>query len=108
MQNPSIGRVVYYNDGEGIKAAIVCHVHEDGTTVNLASFDSFGNIRPRTSVIAFDGPQDEIPPTQWGWMDFQRNYDKVSREETAKVSADSSPAKTNPMATLNSSPEASA
>lgn len=88
---PTVGRVMLYRSNDGLlNASMVAFVHNDeGTLVNLSVIDASGVQRPVTSVQVFDGPQDDIPVTQCGWMDYQRNVatlDQLQKQEAPPAS----------------------
>jgi len=63
---PTVGRVVYYNEGaEQYRAAIIAYVWSD-TMVNLMIIDPDGNPYSRTSVS--QGPDVQ----HWDWMPYQK------------------------------------
>ena len=67
MTKPTVGRIVHYYEGNVTdfpgryaKAAIICHVHDDATTVNLCVFSTFGQPLP-TAWVPFRQPEDAPP-----------------------------------------------
>lgn len=80
MMNPTKGRIVYYYDPavrpldhpDYERAAIVTHVHEDGSTVDLTVFGGFpagpfttGRVpRHQEDQVTVEGPF-------WNWMPYQ-------------------------------------
>ena len=65
MLNPTVGRVVYYNTGVNILAAIISWVWSD-TCVNLMVIDPYGNTSGKTRVYNGQGPY------EWDWMPYQK------------------------------------
>lgn len=63
IPTPTVGRVVHYVDHVTGKhfAAVIVHVWSD-TCVNLAVFDSNGNLNPKTSVTL-----DEATAANFTW-----------------------------------------
>jgi len=74
MIKPTIGRVVWFwdNDIHQLQPlpGIICFVHDD-TNINLAVFDIYGNMQPRTSVLLYNG-EGERPEGYFAeWMPYQ-------------------------------------
>lgn len=65
MLKPTVGRIVYYREGEGVRAAIISHVWDDAC-VNLMVIDQNGNSFSRTIVV--QGAE----AYQWDWMPYQK------------------------------------
>lgn len=72
MIKPTIGRVVWYNDGgTQFRPALICFVWDD-SLVNLATFSKDGQSIPITSVDMFQGNADECPIGHCCWMPYQQ------------------------------------
>lgn len=67
MMKPTVGRIVYYKDGEH-QAAIITKVWSD-TCVNLTVFNGNGNTEYHTSVV------NGVEGGQWDWMPHQKAND---------------------------------
>jgi hypothetical protein len=84
MIKPTIGRVVWFHpesstEAEQPYAAIVAHVWSD-TCVNLAVFDSNGNVSSHTSVFLYQGDTDKPSSKYCEWMPYQIGQAKTNSE----------------------------
>jgi hypothetical protein len=79
MIKPTIGRIVLYHPpfvpdsgtNEETCASIVVAVHSD-EIVNLAVFDSVGNLHPHLTVFLFQGEGDRPAGAYAEWMPYQK------------------------------------
>lgn len=79
MIKPTIGRIVYYHPpfvpdsgtNEETFAAIVVAVHSE-EYVNLAVFDSVGNLHPQLTVSLFQGEGERPTGAYAEWMPYQK------------------------------------
>lgn len=78
MMQPTVGRMVYYNDNGQQVAAIIAYVWND-FCVNLMVIDRNGLPYSRTSVVQGSGT------FQWDWMLYQRSQASESVEQRPKV-----------------------
>ena len=75
MIKPTVGRVVWYHRRgvtDNVCAAIVCFVWND-RMVNLAAFDTNGNLFPATSVtLVQEGDAVPLAGPYCEWMPYQK------------------------------------
>lgn len=71
MIEPTVGRIVWYHEGDKVFAAIVAKVWSD-TCINIGVFNENGETFNRTSVsLHQDG--DERPQSNYAeWMPYQK------------------------------------
>lgn len=63
-QVPTVGRIVHFNQGDGIHlAAVVAKVYSP-TCVNLGIFSDFGTVSGLTSVL-YDGSGEGLATWHW-------------------------------------------
>ena len=83
MMKPTVGRVVYYNDGgDQPRASLIVYVWSE-TMVNLVQFDPNGTPLSRTSV------NQGSAQGHWDWMPYQK--DKAAKGDHNSESAEPRP-----------------
>jgi hypothetical protein len=84
MIEPTIGRVVWYREGQSKQAAIVAYVHSN-TMVNLMVIDSNGVPQSKTSVYLLQDGNEAPASSYCEWMPYQKGQAAKTEALEAKL-----------------------